>query len=87
MPYRKTNRFPIRDANERGSAETIAASNVHGTPSLASQITANVRVSSRVLPKTAIDDNSGQECLFDNETDDRETDDQENDDVDPRAPL
>jgi hypothetical protein len=87
MPPKKTNRFPLRTANERGRAETIRASIGHGTPSLASRITPIERVSPRVLPEAEIDDYSDQECLIDNETDDRETDNEENDDVDPCAPL
>jgi hypothetical protein len=87
MPPKKTNRFPLRTANERGSAETIRTSIGHGTPSLASRITPIERVSPRVLPEAEIDDNSDQERLIDNEADDRETDDEENDDVNPRAPL
>jgi len=39
------------------------------------------------LPEAEINDNSVQECLIDNKTDDRETDDEEDDNVDPRAPL
>jgi len=42
------------------------------------------------LPEAEIDNNSDQERLIDDETDDRETDDEENDDnedVDPHAPL
>jgi hypothetical protein len=90
MPPKKTNRFPLHTANERGSAETIRASIGHGTPSLASRITPIERLSPRVLPEAEIDNNSDQERLIDDETDDRETDDEENDDnedVDPRAPL
>jgi hypothetical protein len=87
MPPKKRNRFPLRTANERGSAETIRASIGHGTPSLASQITPIEWVSPRVLPEAEIDDNSDQEHLISNETDHRETDHEENDDVDPHAPL
>jgi len=90
MPPKKTNRFPLRTANERGSAETIRASIGHGTPSLTSRITPIERLSPRVLPEAEIGNNSDQEHLIDDETDDRETDDEENDeneDVDPRAPL
>jgi len=42
------------------------------------------------LPEAKINNDSDQECLIDDETDDRETDDEENDengDVDLRAPL
>jgi len=90
MPPKKTNRFPLCTANDCGSAETIRASNGHGTPSLASRITPIERPSPRVLPEAEIDNISDQERLIHDETDDRETDNEENDDnedVDPRAPL
>jgi hypothetical protein len=87
MPPKKTNRFPLRTATEHGSTETIRALIGHRTPSLASRITPNDRVSPRVLPEAAINDNSDQERLIDNEKDDRETDNEQNDNVDPDAPL
>jgi len=87
MPPKKLDRFPLCTANEGGSAETIWASIGHGTPSLATRITPIERVSPRVLPEAEIDDNSDQERLIENETDDRETDTDDNHDVDPRAPL
>jgi len=90
IPPRKTNRFPLRTANVRGSAESIRASIGHGTLSDPSWITSIERLSARVLPEAEIDNNSNQGCLIDDETDHRETDDEENDDndnVDPRAPL
>jgi len=90
MPPKKTNRFPLRTANERGSAEAIPASISHGTPSLEGWITPIERHSPRVLPEAEIDNNSDQERLIDEETDDRKTDDEENDDnedVDTSAPL
>jgi len=87
MPPKKTNRFPLRTANERGRAETIHVSISHDTPSLAGRITPIERVPPRVLPEAEIEDNSDQERLIDDETDDRETDDDDHDDVVPHATL
>ena len=57
MPPKRTNRLPLRTANEGGSAETIQASIVRGTPSLASRITTTIeRVSPRVLLEDEIDE-------------------------------
>jgi hypothetical protein len=90
MPPKKTNRFPLRTANERGSAETIRASIGHGTLSLASRITTIERLSPRVLPEAEMDNNSDPEPLINDESDHCETNDAENDDNDdvgPHAPL
>jgi len=70
MPPKRTNRLPLRTANERGSAETIRASIGRCTPSLASRITTPIeRVSPRVLSEDEIDES---ECEDYNREDDDE---------------
>jgi hypothetical protein len=71
MPTKRTNRLPLRTANERGSAETIRTSIGRGTPSLASRITTPIeRVSPRVLPEAEID--GGEREDYDSDDDDDE---------------
>jgi len=68
MPPKRTNRLPLRSANERGSAETIRASIGRDTPSLASRITPG-SVTPRVLAEAEIDEDSdrGNRIIDDDE--------------------
>jgi hypothetical protein len=71
MPPKRTNRIPLRTANERGSAETIRASIGRSTPSLSSRITTPIeRVSPRVLPEADIA--GGEREDYDSDYDDDE---------------
>jgi hypothetical protein len=75
MPPKRTNRLPLRTANERGSAETIRASIGHGTPSLASRISSPIeRASPRVFPEAEIDDEEEGNSDFDDEEEDQPED-------------
>jgi len=57
MPPKRTNRLPLRSANERGSAETVRALIGRDTPSLASRITPG-SVTPRVLAEAEIKEDS-----------------------------
>jgi len=68
MPPKRTNRLPLRSANERGSAETIRASIGRDIPSLASRITPG-SVTPRVLAEAEIEEDSyrGNRIIDDDE--------------------
>jgi hypothetical protein len=73
MHPKRTNRLPLRTANECGSAETIRASNGRGNSSLASRIPTPIElVSPRVLPEAEIDGNDHKDYDSDDESDEPE---------------
>ena len=88
MPRKRTNRLPLRTANEHGSAETIRASIGRGTPSLASQITTPIeRVSPRVLPEAEIDGGEREDYDSDDDDDEPEPTNHGDDDDDRRGTV
>jgi len=79
MPPKRTNRLPLRTANDCGSAETMRPLIGHGTPSLASQIsTPNEPASPRVFPEAEIDDDQDEDGNTDDEDEDEEQQPEDN---------
>jgi len=73
MPPKRTNRHPLRTANDRGSAETSRASIGRGTPSLASRISIPIQSASpRVFPEAEIDHNAEENGNTGNDDEDEE---------------
>jgi hypothetical protein len=75
MPPKRAIRLPLCTANQRGSAETIAASIGRGTPSLASRISTPIeRASPRVFPEAEIDDEEEGNSDYDDEEEEQPED-------------
>jgi len=80
MPPKRTNRLPLRGANERGSAQTIRTSMGRDPMSLASRITPE-SVTPRVLAEAEIEEDLHREItIIDNDQDPLSDDESEHND-------